>query len=144
VSRARSISGAFLIGLGALSIVEGLRLRDDWLGAKLLPVALGVVLLILGGAHVWSRDPGEEPEAPDLRTRSRVALIFAVLALYVLILPSFGFLPATAVFTVILIRALGSYSWVTTVGLTVAIAVGTHVVFKHWLGMALPVGRFGI
>jgi hypothetical protein len=157
VNRARNLSGAFLIGLGALSVVEGFRLRDDWLGAKLMPVVIGAVLLVLGFAHVFTReehhapapapsddDPEGEIEVRGAEARNRVAFIFAVLAIYVIILPSFGFMPATAVFTLTLIRALGSYSWAAAFGFTVAIAVSTHVVFKHWLGMPLPVGRFGV
>lgn len=40
--------------------------------------------------------------------------------------------------------ALGADSWRATVGITAAVAVSTDVVFKHWLGMELPGGPFGI
>jgi hypothetical protein len=70
--------------------------------------------------------------------------MFAVLVLYVAALPYAGFLPATALFVLILLRALGALSWATTIALTAAIAVACHVVFIHWLGMPLPSGPLGL
>jgi hypothetical protein len=143
VPLARRVSGLVLIALGALSVIEGFRLRDDWQGAKLMPLAVGGVLLLLGAAHFRAR-PEDDSTWPDYHAGRRVAFMFAVLALYVIVLPSLGFLPATAIFVLILLRALGSYSWVATAAITAAVSLSTHVVFKHWLGMALPVGRFGV
>ena len=35
-------SGVGLIALGAVSLVEALRLREGWLGARLMPLAIGL------------------------------------------------------------------------------------------------------
>lgn len=141
--RTNLVGGAFLLGLGAISLVEAFRLRDDWQGAKLMPAVIGVVLAVLGVAHLAV--PGaDRPAWPDGPSGRRVLFVFGVLALYVAGLPSLGFLPATALFVVILLRALGAFSWATTIVMTGAIAIASYVVFEHWLGMPLPPGPFGL
>lgn len=129
------VCGAILVALGAISLFEALRIRDEWPGAKLLPAAVGVVLALLGAAHVLAVAPRAWPDRASWR---RVAFAFGMLVLYVAGLPFLGFLPATALFVLILLRALGAFSWATTVVLTGAIASASYVVFKHWLGMPLP------
>jgi hypothetical protein len=69
--------------------------------------------------------------------------MLAVLAAYVGLLPVLGFLPATALFVLVVVRALGEYSWAQAAAWTVVIAVAGHLVFKRWLGMALPAGPLG-
>ena len=141
--RATLAGGAVLVVLGALSLVEALRMRDDWQGAKLMPAALGIVLAVLGIAHV-ATSLGDPPAWPDAQARRRVVFVFGVLVLYVAALPWLGFLPATALFVLILVRSLGAFSWPIALVLTAAIAITSHVVFKHWLGMPLPSGPFGV
>lgn len=135
--------GGVLVALGALALVEALRVRDEWQGARLMPAVVGGLLLLLGAAHPWAR-PVAHAEWPEPPGGRRVGAVFAVLVLYVVALPWLGFLPATALFLLALLRALGAFSWVGAIALTVAIALGTHVVFRHWLGMPLPSGVFGI
>jgi putative tricarboxylic transport membrane protein len=72
-----------------------------------------------------------------------VLLMLAALAAYIGVLPVLGFLPATALFVLVVVRALGEYSWAMTATWTVVIAGAGHVVFKHWLGMPLPAGPLG-
>lgn len=143
--RANLLCGGFLMALGAVSLFEALRIRDDWPGAKLMPAALAVVLALLGAGHlVPAMTTADLPAWPDALRRRRVAFVFAVLVLYVAGLPLAGFLPATALFVVILLRALGAFSWAMTIVLTAAIAIASHVVFRHWLGMPLPPGLLGL
>ena len=142
MKRGLTIAGAVLIALGALSLIEAFRLKDDWLGAKLMPAVLGVVLIALGVAHATYRgdEPAPWPDGPGLR---RVGLMFGVLVLYVAIMPAAGFALATAVFVLVIVRALGTYSWPVTAAWTGVIAAASHLVFKHWLGMPLPAGPLG-
>ena len=142
LTRRPVVEGVVLVALGSIAIVEGLRLKDNWQGAKLMPAVVGAVLVLLGLAHfaLRRRDASPWPDAPSL---ARVALALGVAALYVVALPMVGFLPATAVFVLIMIRRLGTFSWPRAVVGTAAIAGGSHVVFKHWLGMALPAGPLG-
>ncbi len=145
--RANLVCGGLLVALGAVSLFEALRIKDDWQGAKLMPAAVGVVLVALGVGHLVpsaADRAAELPTWPDAQRRRRVALMFGVLVLYVVVLPSLGFLPATALFVLILLRALGAFSWPITIVLTGTIAIASHVVFKHWLGMPLPPGPLGL
>jgi hypothetical protein len=64
--------------------------------------------------------------------------MFGVLVLYVVALPWLGFLLSTAAFVLVLVRALGAYSWPMSVVIAGAVAGACHVVFKHSLGMPLP------
>jgi hypothetical protein len=54
------LEGLILVILGLTSIVEALRLKDNWQGAKLMPAVVGVLLVLLGGTHGALR---EEPVA---------------------------------------------------------------------------------
>lgn len=143
--RINLLCGALLLALGVVSLVEALRVKDDWQGARLMPAALAVVLAGLGAGHlVPAAGAAERPAWPDPRGWRRVAFVFGVLALYVATLPSSGFLPATALLVLILLRALGAFSWPTTLVLAGAIALASHIVFKHWLGMPIPSGLLGL
>ena len=133
--------GLVLVALGALSVLEALRVKDDWQGAKLMPAVVGVTLIVLGAAHATLR--ADRAAWPDREALSRVCLLLGVLVAYVGVLPEIGFLPATAALTFVVVRALGAYSWLGTAGWTAGIALSSHVVFKHWLGMPLPAGPLG-
>lgn len=148
MKRAKPICGVILLGLAAASLVEALRIRDDWQGAKLVPAVLGIVFVLLGIAHLMSRRRAGASEGgpswPDAEGWRRVGLVFGALVAYVLALPYLGFLPATAALLLGLIRLLGTFSWPVTVVLTALSAVASHVVFKVWLGMPLPAGPLGL
>ena len=135
------IEGLVLVTLGVSAIVEGLRLKDNWQGAKLMPAVVGAALVVLGVAHGRLREPRLAWPARD-GLRRVMALLIAV-TLYVAVLPSVGFLPATAALVLIVVRTVGPLSWPRTAVATVAIAIASHVVFKHWLGMPLPAGPLG-
>jgi putative tricarboxylic transport membrane protein len=137
-----ALAGAVLAALGALALVEALRIRDDWTGARLLPAVIGTVLVILGAVHPLGA-AADPPAWPDPASRRRVAFVFGVLVLYAAGLPWLGFLPAMALFLAILLRSPGAYSWAATIALTGAIAVASHLVFERWLGMPLPPGLLG-
>ncbi|HEV8676744.1 MAG TPA: tripartite tricarboxylate transporter TctB family protein [Methylomirabilota bacterium] len=140
--RVNVLAGCVLLGLGALALVEALRIRDDWPGARLLPAVIGLALAGLGAAHLAGR-AADRPAWPDAAGRRRVGFVFGLLVLYVAGLPSLGFLPATAVFALVLLRALGPFSWTMTGVLAATIALASHVVFARWLGMPLPPGLLG-
>ena len=136
--RAEILSGAVLAALGALSLVEAFRLRDDWQGARLMPAAVGVALLALALGHLMASTPHARPAWPASPGRRRVVLLFGALIVYVLVLPLVGFLTATALFVAALLRTLGGYAWARSLALAVAIAGGSEVVFRQWLSMPLP------
>jgi len=132
--------GLLLLLLGAGCLVETLRIKDDWSGARLMPVVTGIALVALGVAHVVARRArgrAEPAEPSDIR---RVALVAALLAVYVTAFTMLGFLSATLLLLLVLVRLLGDYRWPAVGALAVALAVVSHVVFRVWLGMPLPDG----
>jgi hypothetical protein len=138
---AQRCAGLVLLALGAGSLVEAVRIKDDWSGARLLPLVAALALLALGAAHVAAREPAA-PSTPAEAGRDarRVGLVVATLAAYVLAMPSVGFVGTTAALVFVLVRALGGYRWWATTALALAAAVMSHVVFRVWLGMPLPDG----
>ncbi len=101
----------------------------------------GGVLVLVGLAH--GREATATDAWPDAAGGRRVLALLALLVLYVALLPSLGFLLATVLFALPLVRALGAMSWPLAIGTAAAIALASHVVFKHWLGMPLPSGLLG-
>jgi putative tricarboxylic transport membrane protein len=138
VRRANLVCGAVLFVLAAASLVEAVRLKDDWQGARLMPGVLAIVLAALAVGHVLTAPADPALDWPDARGWRRIAAVFAALVVYVALLEPLGFLPATALFVLALVRVLGAWSWTTTVAVTLAIALACHLVFKRWLGMPLP------
>jgi putative tricarboxylic transport membrane protein len=135
------VEGLVLVALGVASVVEALRLKDDWQGAKLMPAVVGGLLVLLGCAHFVRRGPRVAwPPRDGVR---RVIVLLAVVALYVAVLPRVGFVPATAALVLSVVRTVGPLSWPRTAVATAVIAVASHIVFRHWLGMPLPAGPLG-
>jgi putative tricarboxylic transport membrane protein len=141
VRRANLVCGAILLVLAAAALVEAVRLKDNWQGAKLMPAVLAAVLALLAAGHLRPSpaDHGSAaPDWPDAAGGRRIAAVFGALVVYVALLEPLGFLLSTALFALFVVRVLGAWSWITTVALTLAIALACHVVFKRWLGMPLP------
>ena len=46
-------TGVALIALGAVSLLEAWRLRDGWLGVRLMPLVIGLALAALGKMGIW-------------------------------------------------------------------------------------------
>jgi putative tricarboxylic transport membrane protein len=141
VRRANLVCGALLLVLAAASLVEAARLKDSWQGARLMPAVLAAVFAVLAAGHLRPSPAGPgsaAPDWPDAGGRRRIATVFGALVVYVALLEPLGFLLSTALFVLCVVRVLGAWSWTTTAALTLAIALGCHVVFKRWLGMPLP------
>jgi hypothetical protein len=141
VRRTSLVCGGVLVGIGVLALLEVLRMRDGWTGARLMPAVVGAGLVGLGLAH--ARIAPAAVVWPDADGARRVVLVVALLALYVASLPWLGFLFATALFVLPLVRWLGGWSWPAVLVTTAAVAIASDVVFRQWLGMPLPTGVAG-
>lgn len=137
---------AALLGLGA--VAGGLRLAEDTLtggpGPRFLPVSLGVIVAVLGGAIAVrpSRRPSAETPA-GLEGRLRIAATLAGLLLYAVVFERLGFLVSTAAFVALLLVLYGERRWPVVLAVAVGAAGATYAVFARWLGVPLPPGILG-
>ena len=142
VSRQQKV-GLAVLALGVLSLVETLRIKDTWTGARLLPLVVSLAFLGLGIAHCVSAQPEETASTSgDRRRVGQVLIVLVLLGLYVALMPLAGFFVATAALIAALTRMLGGYPWPRSAGLAVGLAAFAHVVFVTWLSMPLPHGPF--
>lgn len=141
---AERVVGLVLLAIGAASLFETFRIKDDWAGARLMPLVAAIALVLLGLAHFVVRPPVSTAPAPDERPAIlRVALALALLVAYVALFTTLGFLVTTVALLLVLIGVLGDYRRPTTIGLAVGLGLACHVVFRTWLSMPLPDGLLG-
>lgn len=104
-----------------------------WLGGLALAgLALGLL------AQSWRG--GGAPLQGGAGGWARPAILLAALALYVPLLEPVGYPLATAALCVVALRILEARGWSVTLGVSVALAVGTFLLFRRALGVELPVG----
>jgi putative tricarboxylic transport membrane protein len=70
----------------------------------------------------------------------RPALLLAALALYVTLLEPLGYPLTTTGLCVVALRILRTRRWSVTVGVSLALALGTFILFTRGLGVELPAG----
>jgi putative tricarboxylic transport membrane protein len=110
----------------------------DPVGPRAFPL-LGAALIAIGaGRIVWR--PATHAALPARATLARIAAAAGALAVYPLVLPTFGFIAATGALLAALAAlfgARGSHGAVTGF----AMAVAFYVLFTYALGVPLPIGR---
>ena len=70
-------------------------------------------------------------------------LLLAALVLYVPFLEPLGYPVTTAALCVVVLRVLKTRRWSVTLGVSVALAMTTYLLFRRVLGVELPPGVFG-
>ena len=116
-------------------------------GSAFLPFWLGVIMAILAAAllvgAVRSRDPGPAwlPHGEGIR---RLAVVLGVTTAFVALLKVIGMILGTALFLVVLMRALDRTPWRLTLSVAAAIASLNYLVFTYWLRVPFPVSVLGI
>ncbi len=143
------IAGVVFFALGVWVCVEAQRLGFGsvlapepgffpWLGGLTL---LGLSLALLGQA--W-RGRSAPPQGGGAGGWTRPAILLAALALYVPLLEPVGYPVATAGLCVVALRILESRRWSVTLAVSVALAVGSFLLFSRGLGVELPAGVLGL
>ncbi len=107
-----------------------------WIGG----VTLGGLSLALFGQAWRARGTPLQSGAGEW---TRPVILLAALALYVSLLEPVGYPVATAALGVVALRILESRRWSVTLGVGVALAVGSFLLFRRGLGVELPVGVLG-
>lgn len=103
-----------------------------WLGGLALAgLSLGLF------ARTWR---GRGPVVPPAGEWTRPAILLAALVLYVPLLGPLGYPLATAGLCVVALRVLETRRWSVALGVSVALAVGSFLLFRRGLGVELPAG----
>lgn len=71
---------------------------------------------------------------------SKVMQVVVPTAVYVLVIPYSGIYVASALLIVGFMKVLGRYSWVSSIGIGVAVPLATFVAFEKWFLVPLPKG----
>lgn len=125
------------LGLGALHD-PGSGFMIFWVGLAMAGLSAGVFVAGFRGAGERLRDLWA---GTDIARNVRFVLALCV---YAVLLPWLGFIPSTILLLIVLFRALQPQAWwVTAIWAVVPTAVCV-VVFRHWFGIQLPAGVFGI
>ena len=140
------VCGLFLMVIGVVVLVEGLRLGIGWstdgpqpgffifyLGATLLvSAALTIVLVIRQGA-------GSRPFIAPGNFR-RVATVFVPAVLMVALTGLVGLYVSGALYLATYMRWIGRHSWALIALVAIGIPVATFLVFEVWFLVPLPKG----
>jgi hypothetical protein len=144
-SRVPGLIGLALIGfVGLMAAIMAFRLglwRQGSPGEGLFPfiVASGIVVfgvLSMLAPHV----PSEDMRAVDRPSLLRVGAYLIALVFYATSLEALGFVVATAIAVVFILRFAERYSWRMVAALTVGTIVFCQILFVRWLGAQLPTG----
>jgi putative tricarboxylic transport membrane protein len=148
--RAQRWAAAALTIFGVVAVQQAWRLPFGTVtrpSAGFFPLCLAAALTVVA-AVVWLRALRGDAEVVAARTSARGGLAragatLATLFAYAFALEHIGFGIATLVLIVVLLRAIEPQPWPVALGGAVAAVLGSHVLFRVWLGVRLPVGPWG-
>ena len=141
--------GALFLILGVASLLESTRLRPlrirDAVGDDTFPLILGVVLVILGGLMAFVLKPRPiQVTFPRGAIARRMAGSMASLFGYWAALPYLGYVPTTAICSLLLFRLFGAFRWMTCLLASALLTGSVYLVFVRFLKMPFPIGIFGL
>ncbi len=112
------------------------------------PKILALLLLILSGVLLAQTLVGTEARRASEKIPPegwiRICVTLAMLAAFGLVLERVGFLLATFLLMVILLRAIEAQDWRKVIALALATALISYGLFAWLLGVPLPAGILGI
>jgi hypothetical protein len=151
------IEGLIFLVIGFAGTAEGVRLINkvdpdaikDVLGPGYYVIILGVMLMIIGSAHLvnnWRvegmpRARGKAATSPVISNPIPLYMI-AVFAVYVFLMYFFGFLMSTLIFFSVEFRVAGVRSWKKNVTLTAVTTAVFYLIFVHYCNLVFPAGLF--
>lgn len=141
------LAGSLLALVGMGVVIGAIRLH---IGTPLqpqpgfFPLLGGGALTILAAILLFQAALGRSTGSHAFGKVGPPAVMVAGMAVYVAILEPVGYVPATILIVVVILRVLGVRSW-PTVGLTsLLLSVGTYFLFARLLGIDLPAGVLGL
>jgi hypothetical protein len=141
---ANRVSGMVLFVFALAVAWEAARLPFGSINAPdagFFPLCLAVTLALLSGLIVLSTWLPETAAAamPSWRGAGRVTVAVATMVAYVAVIDWLGYLLATALVMLMLLRGIERLTWRTSSAVAVVSVVGSYVLFRR-LGVPLPLG----
>ncbi len=145
--RARLIGHTVLAAVGLVALVISLRLgvwRQNTPGEGLFPFLTSLAMVAFSAAGLardWLKHKGVHGRTlGDRGGLKRVAAYLGALVFYAASLEFLGFIVASALTLIFILRFAERYSWLATLALTAGTVIGCQILFVLWLGAILPVG----
>jgi hypothetical protein len=89
----------------------------------------------------WTKPRSTHVPAPSGRAGlALVAAYLGALIFYAASLEALGFITATSITIIFILRFAERYPWLATLALTAGTVIGCQILFVLWLGAILPVG----
>jgi len=139
------VTASLLMLLGVVILVEAIRLGFRWgpdgPQSGFFPFWLAVVVIAHSAAILVQavRKRSGEPFATREQLRSVLTVAWPAAAM-VLLTQFIGLYVAAVLYLASYMRLVGRHSWVTTVGLSLAIPLLTFLLFEKWFLVPLPKG----
>jgi putative tricarboxylic transport membrane protein len=141
------IGGAFWLLFAILTLTESYHLGLGNLqkpASGLFPFVaacfLGALSIIVFLSAQFEKRKTEEKIWPNLQRWPKVALVFMILIIYAFTLEKIGFLLATFLVILILLKAIEPQPWIKSIVFSLLVAVGSYTLFAVWLQVPLPSG----
>ena len=146
--RAQVIGHAVLAAIALVALVISLRLgvwRQKSPGEGLFPFLTALAMFAFSAAGLardWLALKGAQGHATagDRSGLIRVAAYLGALIFYAASLEFLGFIAASALTLIFILRFAERYSWLATLALTAGTVIGCQILFVLWLGAILPAG----
>ena len=148
----RRITGGIFMVLGALGLLESMRLRTyreeivsgAVVGDDTFPLIIGASLLLLGLYTIfiagWSTQTVQFPEGS---VRHKLVMTVGALCAYCLAMPYLGYTVSTLIASTGLFRIMGGYRWPAAFLIGGATTGALFLIFVVWLVEPLPTGWIG-
>ena len=140
------VVGVFLFVLGAVLIFDANRIGtgwgDDGPRSGYFPFYIGLILCFSSAVAIYrgARAPGA---ADAFVERGQAKLIFAVFlptVIYVIAIDLLGIYVASALFIAVFMVWQGKFTWLKSIGISVAVVITLWMMFEVWFKVPLPKG----
>jgi putative tricarboxylic transport membrane protein len=136
------LSGLVLALIAAFAIYESSHLPFGAIWAPdagFFPLSLSVLLLVIALFGISASYFGQPDSAEFFGRSSYVAIATAALIVYALALPTVGFVVATVIVLLLMMRGFGGMSWSRAFLISLSTVLVTYIGFRK-LGVPLPHG----
>jgi len=141
-----TVASIFGILLGGAVIIGAVRLRLGTPGEPqpgFFPFVAAVTLVALCGILLVQALSGRRQGMEAFGELWRPVILIAGLFVYTVVLDVVGYVIATTVLSVVVLRVLDTKTWWKLLVISLALSIGTYILFDRLLDVSLPKGALG-